>query len=162
MRLLNALIHALTEPHFANEVKALDDQHHKYKQAPFLLRFIIVIPDWDLVKHIGHYKFGISLITGKILHWLISEMNKVVEIRCDDLIRSKEGSAVASEPKFVWVKMINRVGCHDRALSVRHKFNTILEDTLTEFKNHYIMDISRKMNEASFFINEVVNQDGVQ
>ena len=127
-RLLNALIHALNEPHFVNDNKALDDQHQNFKQAPFLPRFIIVIPDWDLVKHIGHYKYGISLITGRILHWLILEMNEMVEIRRDNLKRSKEGATVATEPKFVWVKMINRVGCYDRALSVRNKFNTILED----------------------------------
>ena len=39
-----------------------------------LPRFILVIPDWDILKYIDHFTFGISLIAGKCLNWIINNM----------------------------------------------------------------------------------------
>ena len=59
-RLVNSLINAL------NEDKSIRSTHSMVERnltAAFLPRFIIVVPDWDIVKHVGHYKFGVMVIT---------------------------------------------------------------------------------------------------
>ena len=60
--------------------------------------------------------------------------------------------------------MLNRIGCHDKALSVRHKFNSILEDTLAEkdIDHHYILNVSKPMNDAAYFINDTFTSAGAK
>ena len=87
-------------------------------------------------------------------------MSRAVDAHCDNLSRIKCGAASSTEPKFIWIKMINRIGCHDHALAIRHKFNTVLENVLTEFQNHYIIDINRDMADSAFYINEIVTKPG--
>ena len=138
-RLVNSLVHAL------NEKPMQDTEGRIIGNAHFLPRFIVVIPDWDLVKHIGHYKFGISIIAEKLLKWIVSAMERAVKTRRDDLARIKKGAVIASEPKIVWVKMIDQPGCFDKALAIQSKFNTILENILADFTNHYIVDLTTKL-----------------
>ena len=112
-RLVNALIHGL------NEQRDNNTEIPKEKViSAFLPRYILVIPDWDIVKHIGHYQYGVSLIAQKVIHWIVSNMTKAVQSRKDDLEREKIGATHHSEPKIIWLAMINRPGCIDRALSV--------------------------------------------
>ena len=71
--------------------------------------------------------------------------------RKDDLSRAKAGATSHSEPKIVWIAMIDRVGCQDRALSIRNKFNSILETILADFDHHYIANINKLLSDSSFF-----------
>ena len=151
------LINVLNEP-TTRPSQGCESKHEQ--TAPFLPRFIIVLPDWDIVKHIGHYKYGISIIAEQVLNWLVKNMTKMVDIRRDDLTRVKKGAGTLREPKFLWVKMINRVGCHDKVLAIRNKFNTLLENALVGCKNHYILDINRKMSDASHFIHDTITEIG--
>ena len=59
-QLVNSLVHALNE-------KPPDSESKTNVQTPFLPRFIIVVPDWDIVKYVGHYKYGVTIITEKIV-----------------------------------------------------------------------------------------------
>ena len=148
-RLLNALIHGLNEQ---KDTCTNNKEHCLTKPtAAFLPRHIFVIPDWDIVKHIGHYKYGVSIIAEKILHWLVSNMSRAIEARKDDLARVKAGAMVSSEPKFIWIAMVNRIGCYDKALSMRNKFNAILEDILVDYKGHFIANISKQMADTAFY-----------
>ena len=52
-------------------IKALNEAHK-------LPRFIIIIPDWDILKFIDHYTFGIEAITEKILAWMMDNIHCVV------------------------------------------------------------------------------------
>ena len=158
-RLVNSLIHALHDYEGKSSTKE-DRAPDNLMYAPHLLRFIIVIPDWDLIKHIGHYKFGISAISEQVIKWTVTNLNRAIETRRDDLTRVKPGAATSSEPKFVWVKVINRIGCHDKALSVRTKFNRILEGVLDQHRNHYIMDISQSLSNVNYFHSNTLNRVG--
>ena len=138
-RLVNALIHGLNEKPDTSQF------------IPFLPRHILVVPDWDIVKYIGHYKYGVTKMTTKVITWIIDNMVQEVEKRKNDLARLKPGAVTLKEPKTILIKMIDRVSCHDKALSVRHKFNTVLEDALTKYDDHYIMDISKHMANSAYF-----------
>ena len=50
-----------------------------------LPRFVIVIPDWDILKMINHFGYGVSGMIGKTLNWLIIEMQKSIKGRKDTL-----------------------------------------------------------------------------
>ena len=56
--------------------------------------------------------------------------------------------------------MIDRVGFRDKALAIRAKFNRILEDTLADYKGHYIADLNRVMADPAYFHGSVVNKPG--
>ena len=139
VHLVNALIHGLNEK--------LDTTGW----MPFLPRFLIVVPDWDIVKYIGHYKFGITVITEGLLHWIISNMVQAVDTHCNYLARVKKGATTYNEPKVIWIKMVDRVACVDKALAIRTKFNRILENVLSEYTCHYIIDINNKMRDSAYF-----------
>ena len=91
---------------------------------------------------------------------MVSNIYRAIETRCDDLDRVKKGATVGSEPKVIWVKMIDRLGCKDKALAVRSKFSSVLEDVLSNYTNHYIMDVSKQMTDAKFFIKKTITTEG--
>ena len=157
-RLLNALIHGLNEQKdtFLNN----KDRCLTNPTVVILPRHIFVIPYWDIVKHIGHYKYSVSIIAEKILHWLVSNMSQAIEARKDDLARVKARATVSSEPKFIWIAMVNSIDCYDKALSVCNKFNAILEDILADFKGHYIANISKQMVDTAFYTSTSLSGTG--
>ena len=131
-RLVNSLVHGLNEN----------------KRLP---RIILILPDWDIVQNIGEILFGIFDIFEQLMKWVIKAMYKFIEARKDHLVRRKAGAISYGEPKFVWVKMIDRFGVKDRALAVRNKFNRALENALSGRRNHYIFDVNAKINQAAYF-----------
>ena len=159
VRLVNALIHALND-HDGKNKKGTASEEEIPKFAPFLPRFIIMIPDWDIIKHIGHYKYGVTIIAEKVVNWIVKNIERSIEIRHEDLTRIKKGATVSTEPKIVWVTMIDRVGCCDKALAIHSKFNRILEDILVDYKNQYIADFSRSMNDSAYFHDNLLNRNG--
>ena len=81
-------------------------------------------------------------------------------MRKEDLARTKAGATLPNEPKMIWVKMVDREGCFDRALSVRNKFNCVLETVLPDHKHHYIIDINRQLNDSTYFSADTFNNEG--
>ena len=120
-----------------------------------LPRFILVIPDWDILKYIDHFTFGISLIAGKCLNWIINNMERAIEAKKEDLRRRKPGAVSPNEPKIVWVKMVGRFSDPNRAgipiLAVHNKFNCALEELLANRRCHYILDAGAALADASCF-----------
>ena len=57
--------------------------------------------------------------------------------------------------------MINRVSCHDKALAIRNKINTTLEDILADHTGHYILDVNNQMNDPVYFHGSTINMPGV-
>ena len=114
--------------------------------------FILVVPDYDLVKYFNHFVFGVSLIAGKCLNYVINEIDRAIESRKDALRRRKPGAVSAAEPKVIWVKMINRYFLNDsRCMEVRGKFNRCLENILANKRNHYIIDVSKHVYFSDMF-----------
>ena len=122
---------------------------NKYNVLP---RFIIVLLDWDLVRFINYSDKGISKMLGMCVEWLVAELQNAVSIKKEDMRSKRPGSVVSLEPKFIWVKMIDRPGKHlAKYMENREKFNGVLEETLFKTKQMYIMDIDRKSLDRSSF-----------
>ena len=137
-------------------VKALND-----KRCVKLPRFIVVIPEWDLLRYLVHNTYGIDVVTRRIMRWITSAMMKAVEAKKDQLYQAKVGSVVSTEPKFVWVKMMQRMNAPDKILTVRNKYNNALEALLAERKGHYVIDVNPILRGPEYFnqFNQL-NNDG--
>ena len=131
-RLINILIKALNE-------------------AVKLPRFIIVVPDWDLVKFFNHSTFSIKKITREVLGWMMDSAMFAVEEKRNQLIKIKPGSVVSTEPKFIWVKMLQRMRAFNKTLTVRSKYNAVLEELLAEHSLHHVIDPNPILRDAAYF-----------
>ena len=123
---------------------------------------LIFVPDWDLVKSIGFYKTGAKRTFDAVIKWILRNVDRAIQSKKDSLSRKKPGAVIHSEPKIVWLKMIERVGGeYDQALTVRYTFNAALEDQLADRRRHYIIDVGKIMaNPNLFSARNALNDDG--
>ena len=138
-------------------IKALND-----KECKRLPRIVIFVPDWDIVRYLGFYKSGAKPLFDEIINWMILNAERAIQSKKDSLSHKKPGAVVSSEPKVVWVKMIERVGGEfERALTVRYRFNAAMEDQLAKRRKHYILDIGKIIANPNLFNpNNSLNGDG--
>ena len=120
--------------------------------SPKLPRLLIIVPENDILKFIVHYGFGISMLTGRCLNWLITSIVHAVEARKEEIRKCRPGALNNSEPKIVWVKMFDHPKVQDRMYAVREKYNNMLEEVLALKRNHYILDINNTMAQAKYFL----------
>ena len=79
-----------------------------------------------MIEYINHYGYGVSNILEKTLGWLISRINREIDIRFQKLGQVKVGAVKSGEPRIMWMKLCDRP-VSDKALSVQNKFNAVLE-----------------------------------
>ena len=106
-------------------------------------------------------KFESALVMGSTLHYLIWQVDMFIDRRKQDIADKKPG-ALPQEgyPQVIWVRMLRRpsrisdaVSIRTRkALALRGKFNSILEERLFNGidKVHRIMSIEVESNEFDF------------
>ena len=121
----------------------------------------MVIPGKSCIQHIDFYQFGISKIIGRIVTWLVNQFSRITEARREKIRDICRGALMHGEPKFIWVPIVDRP-CKDKALSLRTKFNAVLEETLVQHKEHYIMDMNHtlKNSQGSFDNTGTFTPDG--
>ena len=144
VNLLNSLIAALND-------------HGKY-----LPRFIIMLPEDDILCFVDYFAYGVSALTGRCLTWLVNQLDRCIDAHKDQLRRKNPGDIVANEPKIVWVKMMDRPDiAYNDMLAIRNKYNKILEEILASKKNHYIMDVGKDVvHPVHFMQNNNLNTRG--
>ena len=84
------------------------------------------------------------------IHFALA-ISRALQVKKDRLFGLKPGAINPGEPKVIWVKMINQRKAQDDTLTVRRKFNTVLENLLVDYKHHYIMDLDYYLSEPAFF-----------
>ena len=121
---------------------------NKYQKLP---RHLVILPDKDLAEYIDKKSLdgAVSQLLGKCTEWLIKEIEKAIDRKKNMLREDKPGSVVVSEPKIIYVRMINRPG-NDHLAKIRHKFNAILEDILASRRDTYIMDAGLYLDQSTF------------
>ena len=122
-------------------------------------RMIIVIPDRNILQSIVHEEFGVSRIIGRVVSHLIHEMEKVIDIKKEMMEKLKPGSLSPAEPKIIWLKMIDRFN-DSKLMKNMEKFNAILEETLSNKRQHYIADVSKALIYKNFDRNRDLNAEG--
>ena len=122
------------------------------KKSPLLPKMIILILDWDILQFMNHYSYGVSMMSGKCIDWLLNNMKRVIEAKKDHLRCRRAGAVMSNEPKIISIKMINRSN-KQKILAVRNKFNRALKDLLADSRYHYILDLGKMVEDARNFTN---------
>ena len=94
-----------TKPAIARIYNSLVEALNKY---PHLPKYILVLPDKDVIKSINNWDYGTTTIIEKNLNWLIKQMAKAILSRRDDLHCKRPGSAPVDLPLIIWIPMITR------------------------------------------------------
>ena len=100
-------------------IKALND-------ATKLPRIIIIIPDDDILCFINFVTYGIKQVCRSAISYVSTQMTRALETKKEQLIRRKPGSIIASEPKLIWVNMMDKIDVDDEVLALRSKYNSAL------------------------------------
>ena len=140
-------------------VNGFIDAINKYQCMP---RYLIFVIDWDFVKFIDFYEYGVSKMIGTMLEWLIENLNNEITWKKNNMKEKRPGAVTSLEPKIIFVKMIDRPGSSE-ILRAREKFNAVLEETLFKTKKMYIMDIEcieGKLDRKYFDVNTSLNHEG--
>ena len=137
-------------------IKAIHD-----KECVRIPRFVVVIPDWDILRYFNHNTFGIEKITEETIEWMMSEMVKAVEDKREQLFKIKPGAVISTEPKYVWIKMMQHMAQYDKVLTVRAKYNNTLESILADRSGHYVIDVNPILRDPAYFTgNNELNAEG--
>ena len=127
------------------------------KKSPLLPRMIILIPDWDILHFINHYSYGVSMMSGKCIDWLLNNMEHMIKAKKDHLCCRRVGAVMPNKLKIIWIKMINRSN-KQKILAVKNKFNRALVDLLANHRYHYILDPGKKVEDVrNFTYNNLLN-----
>ena len=112
-----------------------------------LPRFIIVIPDLDVVRHVNEFGKGMTVVNRAAIKWIINQITRAVTAKHEDLVKKRPGVVISvTEPKFVWVKMVQRPMQNSNWSNARSKFNKLLENALVDKHNHYILDVNQALS----------------
>ena len=116
-------------------VKGLNEDHS-------MPRLIIMMVDHEFINMLHHKDFGISMMIGKCLHWLINEVDRAINKKKELLQQKKPGSITALEPKVIWMKMMEHPTSNKDMAIMQVKFNVILEQALRQSGKGFLIDAS--------------------
>ena len=150
-------------PRLLNPITDAFNDNHR------LPKYIIIIPDKDLLMAIrNRINFGTSRVLGVTVHYLIKQIDKMIQRRMDDLMDKRPGAIAAvnakdsEHPQVIWVHMLKcpkMPNTTDTAglllqdmqdiFSLRGKFNSIIEECIFEdgHGKHFIMSIEVDQND---------------
>ena len=120
---------------FNQLVKALNQ-----KKNHLLPKIIMILPEKNMIEHIDFFGFRISSILDTTIGWLVNKVNREIDSHFQKLAEAKLGSVKAGEPRVIWLKIYNQPH-RNQSLSLRNKFNAILEERLSRIRGNFIMDI---------------------
>ena len=140
-------------------INSLADAINKNSSYP-LPCIMLILSDADVLKDSAFFGYGASKVFGTIINAWVKEFHRDVANRKEDLQAMRKGSEVESEPKIIWIKAIDRPG-RDRILSLREKYNRVLEDTVANFDNTFIFDVDDGLRRNHFDFNNHILPDGM-
>ena len=113
-------------------VEALNKQHQTQK-------YLILVPDKDLITSLQMYNFGAGRVMGTTLHYIIKQIDLLLERRRRDLTEKRPGALLNGYPLVIWIRMIKRPKelSNIAPFNLRGKFNSILEERLRDATDHH-------------------------
>ena len=129
-------------------VKALNDNST-------LPRFIIVIPEVDLLSFFSYYEetshAELETFSRIGLKWILNQFDRVLSIKKEELRKLQAGSITSSEPKIIWVTSLNRPSDTREDDRSKKIYNTNLENLIFDRYGHYIMHVNNKLDDSEYF-----------
>ena len=127
-----------------SSVKALND-------SVKIPRLILVIPDDDLLSYVFDNIENMEEYSRQAITWVTNQMKRAIEAKCDELQRKKPGAIISDEPKIIWLEMINRSNGTSDILKCVNTYNRIVNETLAEKQQHFVMDINDKLSDGQYY-----------
>ena len=112
----------------------------------FLPRYIIIVPDKDIIESSRQAGFGCKVVFEKTLFWLMQQMETILSLRKEDIKGKKQGTLFAAEsfPKIVWMTMSIRpfIKNADKGYVFAQckTFNSILKAMIPKFDNTLLLE----------------------
>ena len=103
-----------------------------------LPKLIVFIIDDDWITDVEFKGFGVSEIYGKMIHWLVTESNKLVEIHKENL---PEKAIRETFPSFLWMAPPQNARFTNNAL--RGKFTKSLKTLLDLQERHMMLKLKK-------------------
>ena len=139
--------------------RILNSMINALNKSVHLPRLILFTAELDLLKYLAFYGYGASKIIAKSVSYMVEEATRTIEARKQDMKEKRLGSITYSEPKLIWMKIWDRPTT-EKVLTLREKYNAILEETLTSYKHYYILDCDRAILGSHFDRNNNFNNEG--
>ena len=89
----------------ARMLNAVIDAMNEFDRLP---KYIVVIPDSDIISYGGVYDDDASVMIYTLLRYLVKNINRKVDDRFEAIYKKKPGAVKAGEPRIAWVKMLDR------------------------------------------------------
>ena len=108
--------------------------------------YIMVILDKDIIKNINHFNYGISWIISRCLHWLCTQINRLIITRRNEIIDQRPGALLTNnQPIVIWIKMLDRPKMTyknrnlEKILALHSKFNDLMSSAVEQAGHHTLM-----------------------
>ena len=120
----------------------------------FLPKYVIIIPDADIIEFITTKTFGARDEIEEHLFWLMKQILNALITRREDLKQKNPGAVTADLCRVIWMKMLTRPITQDENLKkmwkLRPKFNDTLDNLLSVKKYMHMVNVPN-MEEVKFF-----------
>ena len=128
-----------------------------------LPKYVIFVPDKDLVENHDHFDFGAQTIFDMTLESLFKKVNMAITRRREDMFYKRPGSLASYfEQRVIWLKIINRPTTGDKKMRekmiLREKFNNTLETQFPKEKQMFIMNIDAFESDDAQFLFTATNE----
>ena len=117
-----------------------------------LPRLILIFIDRDLIDSFGndYVDYEVRDSFGKIIDKLTSNLYQICNTKKLDMYNKRPGSISPSEPKLIWIRMIQHYNPQDMVCALTYKLNNLLEEALAEKRHHYVLGVDGCLSKNSF------------
>ena len=109
-----------------------------------LPKYLIVIPDLDVIKDVKEFDYGVFKALSAIMNWLTRQIDIAIRRKRLQLMEKKPGAVKNSDPTIIYVNAIHRVEFFrpgsklEAYCSIRTKFNDILNACAARQEQHIL------------------------
>ena len=103
---LYPMVSNLTRSVLARFINQIIDEMNENDWLP---KFLMNLPDLDLIVAAHHYGFGCKIVFEQLLMWLCSNISSALEVRIEDVKAKKDGAIPDHPVQIVWVGMVTRL-----------------------------------------------------
>ena len=131
-----------------------------------LPKYIIILPDKDFIMAADFFEFGVKKLLCGLTMWLARELERMLDIRMNDLFEQRPGSVYHHETQVIWVRMTQRPPAPPsnerfKIQAVKSKMDTAIDELIEARKNTHAINIDHLQPLAHFDQQGRLNHDGL-
>ena len=124
-------------PAIGRMVNATIEAINQEKKLP---KYLIVIPDGDVIRDIEDFDYGANRFLAEQINWLVKNINLAVRCFRLQLLEKKPGAVNGNDPMIIFIPMISRVEHYQKGskmaniCSMKTKYNELLNEVVAHFE----------------------------